>query len=655
MGLTQSYEELEKRIQALEREAAEHKRLNRMLEASEKQLSQIIAGSSIPTFVIDVNHTVTHFNSACENLTGLSSDEIVGTSDQWKAFYSKKRPVMADIMLDQASEQRVAEYYSGKYKRSDVAPGAYNAEDFFPDLGEDGKWLFFTAAPIKDNEGKVVGAIETLQDITEEKRVIRQNEAMLRISQSLHEHMDLEGLLDYICNEIKSFLETEGAAVGFLEEETEELYFIGSAYEDPEKGRRVKEVRFSLDQLAAGKVIKSGEPLIINESSDVDSYPVRDRKLGYQLKNLIIAPIKTEDRIIGVLSAINKTEGHFGTKDIDLLNMVAGTVALSIENARFSEEVKEAYREVSSLNSAKGRTIDHLSHELRTPLQSLTMTMDLLRNELKPIPEERWKHLIDMAQRSLIRIKEIQEETADIMQDREYKSYGLIRLLFDQCSDVLAGLFAGECGNGRIVENVKERIEEDFGLREAEPRKICVDEFIEARVRDLKPQFSHRKVDIFCSIEPDLSLYLPEDTLKKIVDGLIKNAVENTPDQGRIEVRGSKKGGRVELIVHDFGIGIAEEHWQKIFQGYLPTQDLMEYSTKRPFDFYAGGKGADLLRIKMFSEKFNFKISMESEYCPHINFSGDGHCPGIISRCSACKKTEDCYAGGGTAFTLYFQ
>ena len=247
MGLTQSYGELEKRIQTLEKETAEHKKLNRMLEASEKQLSQIIAGSSIPTFVIDVNHMVTHFNSACENLTGLSSDEIVGTNNQWKAFYSKKRPVMADIMLDQASEQRIAEYYSGKYKRSDVAPGAYNAEDFFPDLGEDGKWLFFTAVPIKDNEGKVVGAIETLQDITEEKRVVRQNETMLRISQALHEHMDLEGLLDYICNEIKYFLGTERAAVGFLEEETEELYFIGSAYEDPEKEKRVKEIRFSLE------------------------------------------------------------------------------------------------------------------------------------------------------------------------------------------------------------------------------------------------------------------------------------------------------------------------------------------------------------------------------------------------------------------------
>ncbi len=650
-----SYEDLEQRVKDLENEVLEHERLTNMLGSSEKQLGQIIAGSPIPTFVIDSNHIVAHYNTACENLTGLSAKDIVGTDDQWKSGYPEKRPVMADIILDQASERTVAEYYFGKYKKSDVAPGAYSAQDFFPNLGEEGKWLFLTAVPIKDSRGQVVGAIETLQDITEEKRSTLQNELMLRISQALHEHHDLESLLNYITSEVKELLGTEAAVVLLLDQETRELYFIASAYEDPEIGRRVKEVRLSLDQLASAKVIETGEPLIHYEPSDGTLYPERDEKLGYVSRNLISVPLRAEGRIIGVLNAVNKIEGTFGSKDVDLLSMVAGTVALSIENARVSEELKGAYREVSSLNAAKDRTIKHLSHELKTPMQTLTLSLDILKEALKQVPKHNWKRPMELSKKSLKRIIAIQEEVADIMQDRQFKSYGLISLMFEQCSDVLAGLFAGECGDGRLFENVKDRIEEAFGLRRAEPEKIRLDEFIQARIETSQKRFDHRRIDVDCILDPDLFLFLPKDMLGKVVDGLIRNAVENTPDEGKIKIRADREGDRIEFSVHDFGIGIAEEHSEKIFQGYLPTQDLMRYSTKSPYDFYAGGKGADLLRMKIFSEKYHFNISMESQYCPHIEQSQGGVCPGVISKCSACEKREDCLSCSGTCFTLSFQ
>ncbi len=140
------------------------------LAESEAKLSEIIKGNSIATFVVDKNHTVTHWNDACESLTGRSRGEMVGTRKQWQAFYSAKRPVMADLVLDKASEKGVARYYSGMYKRSAVVADAYEVEGFFPAMGEDGKWLFFTAAPLKNAQGETIGAIETLQDITDRKR-----------------------------------------------------------------------------------------------------------------------------------------------------------------------------------------------------------------------------------------------------------------------------------------------------------------------------------------------------------------------------------------------------------------------------------------------------------------------------------------------------
>jgi len=158
----------------------ERKRAEEALRESEERISQIIQENSIATFVIDSNHIITHWNRACENLTGISASEAIGTQKQWSAFYSAKRPVMADLISDGAPEDEMERYYSGEYRKSTLIESAYEAEDFFPSLGEKGKWLFFTAAPLKNIKGRVIGAIETLQDITERKQAEEQIEKLAR-------------------------------------------------------------------------------------------------------------------------------------------------------------------------------------------------------------------------------------------------------------------------------------------------------------------------------------------------------------------------------------------------------------------------------------------------------------------------------------------
>jgi len=164
----------------------------------QKILSIIIDGSPIASFVIDEQHKVTHWNTAIESLTGIKSQGIVGTDGQWRVFYAKKRPTMADFIVNGASPDEIKEYYHGKYKKSRLIEGAYEAEDFFPDLIGKGKWLRFTASPIKA-DGEVMGAIETLQDITEEKQLQEnmhfyiqlitraQEDERMRLSRELHD------------------------------------------------------------------------------------------------------------------------------------------------------------------------------------------------------------------------------------------------------------------------------------------------------------------------------------------------------------------------------------------------------------------------------------------------------------------------------------
>ena len=136
----------------------------------ENYLTQIIDGMAIPAFVIDNRHTVTHWNQACERLTGIPSAKMIGTRDAWKAFYPKERPVLADLIMQRSPESLINQYYKGKYSKSKMIDNAYVFQDFFPHLGDDGKWLYFTATPLMNDSGDVIGAIETFQDFSEQKQ-----------------------------------------------------------------------------------------------------------------------------------------------------------------------------------------------------------------------------------------------------------------------------------------------------------------------------------------------------------------------------------------------------------------------------------------------------------------------------------------------------
>jgi signal transduction histidine kinase len=147
----------------------ERKRSLAVQRYMQQALGQIIDGNPVPTFVINARHEVTHWNKACAEITGVAAAELVGTNQQWRAFYPAERPVMADLVANGAIEAGFDNLYHGLFKRSTVAVGAYEAEAFFPNFGTGGRWLFFTAAPLRDGEGRIVGAIETLQDVTERR------------------------------------------------------------------------------------------------------------------------------------------------------------------------------------------------------------------------------------------------------------------------------------------------------------------------------------------------------------------------------------------------------------------------------------------------------------------------------------------------------
>ncbi len=146
----------------------------------------ILDGSPLPSFVIDADHKVVHWNAALAELTGIPAAEVIGTHHQWRAFYRAHRPVMADIVLDGSTVGQLEKFYPGKYRPSRLIPGAWEAEDFFPALGENGRWLSFSAAPIVGADGRVIGCVETLQDISERKTLeLARRESERRLAEIL--------------------------------------------------------------------------------------------------------------------------------------------------------------------------------------------------------------------------------------------------------------------------------------------------------------------------------------------------------------------------------------------------------------------------------------------------------------------------------------
>lgn len=141
----------------------------RALEAENELLGNIIYKAPIPIFVVDRQHKISHFNQALEELSGFSARDMIGTDLQWKAFYARKRPVMADLIVDNSPADEILALYGPKYKQALANKQLFAAADFFPDLPPAGKWLFFAAAAVVDNSGNIAGAVETLQDVTAEK------------------------------------------------------------------------------------------------------------------------------------------------------------------------------------------------------------------------------------------------------------------------------------------------------------------------------------------------------------------------------------------------------------------------------------------------------------------------------------------------------
>jgi Nif-specific regulatory protein len=201
-------------------------------------------------------------------------------------------------------------------------------------------------------------------DHTKEAHSLDELGTLLDISQSLHKSINLDDLLVYIVAKAKELMSSETVAVILHDAVKDELLFRTTEGNPEENACKLKEIRFPSHQGIAGTVFTSGKPELIEDvPADFRHYRGVDDKTRFETKSMVAVPLRSKDRIIGVIEACNKRQGKFDETDLRRLTMIANTVAMALDNARIHSELECAYKELQLINKNKDNLIEVTKEE----------------------------------------------------------------------------------------------------------------------------------------------------------------------------------------------------------------------------------------------------------------------------------------------------
>jgi len=346
VGAIETLWDLTKQKQAEEERERKNKELARKVEeisAKEQTMSQIINGSTIPTFVIDKEHQLTHWNKALERLTGIAAKDMVGTRRQWAPFYDQARPSMADVILDQTDAMQISKLYGSKWRQSAFIDGAYESEAFFPNLGEGGKWCWFTAAPIRTEGGETVGAIETIWDKTEERNAEKERERHTKelatfcsIYATLSGGLSLEGRIKAAIEEVASIFLLDGVCIFIIKPDG--TYHLRYSYGYSENlcfRNRMADAESMVAQVA-----RSGKVSVFDELP-ATAGPEIELLKQEGLQSLVYIPILGKNnKSLSLVRAASRQTKHFGANEVRSLELIANRIGVAIENHLLEEDVR---------------------------------------------------------------------------------------------------------------------------------------------------------------------------------------------------------------------------------------------------------------------------------------------------------------------------
>lgn len=144
----------------------ELRRAKERLESMNQRLLEIIEFLPDATFVIDAEGKVLAWNRAMEEMTGIPKSEMLGRGDFAYSlpFHGCRRPMLIDLVMKY--DERIASLYEKLERRGDTLYAHVQVPSLYSGRGA---YLWVKASPLRDSDGRIVGAIESMRDITERR------------------------------------------------------------------------------------------------------------------------------------------------------------------------------------------------------------------------------------------------------------------------------------------------------------------------------------------------------------------------------------------------------------------------------------------------------------------------------------------------------
>jgi signal transduction histidine kinase len=483
----------------------------------------------------------------------------------------------------------------------------------------------------------------------------RQLRSLLELSQLIGSDLRLESLLYQVAQKARALMAADRCSIFLYNLDLDVLWTTVAI------GIDGKTICLPAHEGLVGHCFQNSQLLNLKDAYEDPRFNREvDVTTGYRTRSVLCLPIFTRDhQKLGVIQLLNKEEGTFTEEDETFLRTYANHAAVFLEIAQLQKAKIEALEysreELRRLNRAKDKALDRLSHELRTPLSVIQGNIRILKQRLQktdppPVGIEFFRTL----EKHLSRLSEIQEEADAIIRFSPEKAAENLLLELKEKWQKLEDQRSIPLKVRNHWEGIREWMDGAFLHGTGAFEEVPLYEIAEKVVIDAKGKTAHRTLSYRISGEKNLTVPSRSKAVEEVLMTVLKNAVENTPDQGQISILLAKDGATVHLRVQDTGVGIIPEEQEFLFDGLYHTQSTELYTSKRPFDFGAGGKGLALLKARLSGEHFNFGLSVESRRCTFLPRDTD-QCPGQISECRHCNTIEDCQKSGGTTVSLTFR
>jgi signal transduction histidine kinase/CheY-like chemotaxis protein len=389
-----------------------------------------------------------------------------------------------------------------------------------------------------------------------------------RITQALATQLDKDQLIQLVGDQVRDLFHAPIAYVSLLDRPTMMLEFPYTFGED------AKPRPYGVG--LTSQIIRTGQPLLINEDMDRNRARLGIEKLGRDTASYLGVPIPSGGQSIGVISVQSTDqEGRFTEADQRLLSTIASAVGVAFHNAHLFEETRQAKATAEEADAAKSSFLSTVSHELRTPLTSVLGFAKIIRRRL----EDRLFPLIPEDDRKVQQAKQQVIENLDVVVSEGERLTKLIDDVLD-LAKIEAGKFTWNMAS------------------------VSVSDVIERAIAATASLFEAKKLNLVREIEPDMpSVNGDQDRLIQVVINLISNAVKFT-DSGSITLSARLNDSEIVVGVTDSGIGIAPGDQAKVFEKFKQVGDTLTDKPK--------GTGLGLPICKEIVEYHGGRIWVES-------------------------------------------